>query len=56
MRIIDADGHVAEGASLAIEAMQRWPEHITPRSDGRALVIEGRNYPEADGPGAGCPR
>src|SRR6478672_6834466 len=56
MRIIDADGHVAEGASLAVEAMQRWPEHITPRADGRALVIEGRNYPEADGPGAGCPR
>jgi uncharacterized protein len=41
MRIIDADGHVAEGASLAVEAMQRWPEHIIPR---------------ADGPGAGCPR
>ena len=56
MRIIDADGHVAEGASLAVEAMQRWPEHIAPRADGRALVIEGRNYPEADGPGAGCPR
>ena len=32
------------------------PQHITPRADGRALVIEGRNYPEADGPGAGCPR
>ncbi|MGZ5392598.1 MAG: amidohydrolase family protein, partial [Mycobacterium sp.] len=56
MRIIDADGHVAEGASLAVEAMQRWPELIVPRQDGRALVIEGRNYPEADGPGAGCPR
>jgi uncharacterized protein len=56
MRIIDADGHVAEGASLAVEAMQRWPQHITPRADGGALVIEGRNYPEADGPGAGCPR
>ena len=56
MRIIDADGHVAEGASLAVEAMQRWPDHITPRADGRALVIEGRHYPEADGPGAGCPR
>jgi uncharacterized protein len=23
---------------------------------GRALVIEGRNYPEDSGPGAGCPR
>ena len=56
MRIIDADGHVAEGPSLAVEAMRRWPDHITPRADGRALVIEGRNYPEADGPGAGCPR
>ena len=56
MRIIDADGHVAEGPSLAVEAMQRWPEHIKPRADGRALIIEGRNYPEADGPGAGCPR
>src|SRR3979411_2331413 len=56
MRIIDADGHVAEGASLAIEAMQRWPQHITTRADGRALVIEGRNDPEAAGPGAGCPR
>jgi len=56
MRIIDADGHVAEGASLAVEAMQRWPQHIAPRDDGRGLVIEGRNYPEDSGPGAGCPR
>ena len=31
MRIIDADGHVAEGASLAVEAMQRWPDLIVPR-------------------------
>src|ERR1700739_4665265 len=56
MRIIDADGHVGEGASLAVEAMQRWPQHIAPRDDGRGLVIEGRNYPEDSGPGAGCPR
>ncbi|MDT5108803.1 MAG: uncharacterized protein QOE20_693 [Mycobacterium sp.] len=55
MRIIDADGHVAEGASFAIEAMTRWPERIAPRSDARGLVIEGRNYPEETGPGAGCP-
>jgi len=27
MRIIDADGHVAEGASFVVEAMQRWPQH-----------------------------
>ncbi|MCV7279154.1 amidohydrolase [Mycolicibacterium flavescens] len=55
MRIIDADGHVAEGASLAVQAMQRWPRHIAPRTDGLGLVIEGRQYPEPTGPGAGCP-
>ncbi|MBV9639412.1 MAG: amidohydrolase, partial [Mycobacteriaceae bacterium] len=55
MRIIDADGHVAEAASFAVEAMQRWPRHISPRTDAPGLVIEGRNYPESSGPGAGCP-
>lgn len=55
MRIVDADGHVAEGASLAVEAMRRWPQHIAPRTDGLALVIEGRDYPQSSGPGAGCP-
>lgn len=55
MRIIDADGHVAEGASLAVEAMRRWPRHIAPRTDGRGLILEGHSYPESSGPGAGCP-
>lgn len=55
MRIIDADGHVAEGASLAVEAMRRWPQHIAPRTDGRGLILEGHSYPESSGPGAGCP-
>ncbi|MCW2650124.1 MAG: hypothetical protein JWR32_1100 [Mycobacterium sp.] len=56
MRIIDADGHVAEGASLVGEAMQRWPAHITVSTNGRPrLMIEGRSYPEDHGPGAGCP-
>jgi predicted TIM-barrel fold metal-dependent hydrolase len=54
MRFLDADGHVAEGATLAKEALQRWPEHITfSRESG--LRIEGRRYPESEGPGAGCP-
>ena len=35
MRIVDADGHVAEGSTLALEAMKRWPQHITLRMDGR---------------------
>lgn len=56
MQIVDADGHVAEGAALALEAMKRWPDKITLRTDGRpSLRIEGRNYPEDAGPGAGCP-
>jgi uncharacterized protein len=56
MQIVDADGHVAEGASLARAAMQRFPEHITLRTDGRpSLLVEGRRYPTDDGPGAGCP-
>ncbi len=56
MHIVDADGHVAEGASLALLAMERWPDKITLRTDGRpSLTIEGRHYPEDKGPGAGCP-
>jgi hypothetical protein len=56
MKIIDADGHVAEGASLAVQAMQRWPEHIQLRTDGKpSLFVEGRRYPDDCGPGAGCP-
>ncbi|MFZ3271519.1 MAG: amidohydrolase family protein, partial [Mycobacterium sp.] len=56
MHIIDADGHVAENPSLAIEAMKRWPQRVTASADGKPrLVIEGRNYPEDRGPGAGCP-
>jgi uncharacterized protein len=56
MQIVDADGHVAEGRTLAVEAMRRWPDKIHLRTDGRpSLQIEGRNYPEDRGPGAGCP-
>src|SRR5262249_29610315 len=35
MRIVDADGHVAEGAALTVQCMERWPEKVTFRSDGR---------------------
>ena len=56
MQIIDADGHVAEDPSLAIEAMKRWPQRVTASADGKPrLIIEGRKYPEDSGPGAGCP-
>ena len=35
MRIVDADAHVVEGTTFAPQAMQRWPEHISLRLDGR---------------------
>ena len=56
--VIDADAHVIEGGSFAAEALRRWPEKMAFRkqADGRAgFVIEGRRYPEFEGPGAGCP-
>ena len=44
MKIVDADGHVAEGTSLALVAMERWPQFVTTRIDGRpSLKIEGRH-------------
>src|SRR6202012_5438874 len=56
MQIIDADGHVAENQSLAIEAMKRWPDHVKASADRKPRPgIEGRKYPEDTGPGAGCP-
>ena len=57
MRVIDCDAHVIEGRELMLELMQRFPDKLcmsdTPQ-DGSALLIEGRRYPQAFGPGAGC--
>ena len=56
--VIDADAHVIEGAALAVEALKRWPDTVKFRGseDGRGgFFIEGRRYPEFEGPGAGCP-
>jgi hypothetical protein len=56
--IIDADAHVIEGASFARQALARWPELVKYHvgADGRGgFRIEGRRYPEPEGPGAGCP-
>ena len=57
-RVIDADAHMVEGASFAVQALQRWPDHVAYRSEGDGrdgFHIEGRRYPEFEGPGAGCP-
>ena len=52
LTVVDADAHVAEGAALGRAAMERWPEHVVLKTDGRpALIIEGRRYPEPEGPG-----
>ncbi|HVN85933.1 MAG TPA: amidohydrolase family protein [Candidatus Binatia bacterium] len=57
MRVVDADAHIIEGRELMAELMQRFPDKIRfaeSMDDGSALVIEGRRYPQATGPGAGC--
>ncbi|MBI1814780.1 MAG: amidohydrolase [Deltaproteobacteria bacterium] len=57
MRVVDADAHIIEGRELMAELMQRFPDKISfaeSMEDGSALVIEGRRYPQATGPGAGC--
>src|SRR5579862_1677658 len=57
MRIVDCDAHVIEGRELMGELFKRFPDKLrvsdTPQ-DGSVLIIEGRRYPQAFGPGAGC--
>ncbi|MEE9606755.1 MAG: amidohydrolase family protein [Myxococcota bacterium] len=57
-RIVDADAHVVEGATFAREALSRWPDKVQYEKgkDGiGSFRLEGRRYPEYEGPGAGCP-
>ena len=56
-RVVDSDAHVIEGQELMAEVFTRFPDKIRmarPDEEGAALVIEGRPYPMASGPGAGC--
>ncbi len=56
--IIDADAHVIEGATFARQALSRWPDRVKFESGNDrtgGFFIEGRRYPESEGPGAGCP-
>jgi predicted TIM-barrel fold metal-dependent hydrolase len=55
---IDADAHLIEGIPFAAEALQRWPGKVQVlQAPGGTpyLAMEGRRYPQQDGPGAGCP-
>ena len=57
-RIIDADAHVVEGAAVGSQALRRWPDRVEYRQGENgpgSFYIEGRRYPEFQGPGAGCP-
>src|ERR1700728_131555 len=54
--VIDADGHVVEGAAFVVDALRRFPDQVSIRDDGTlGVIIEGRAYPDPEGPGAGCP-
>jgi predicted TIM-barrel fold metal-dependent hydrolase len=54
--VIDADAHVLEGPTFFSEALKRWPEKLGVSGGERpAILVEGRPYPETEGPGAGCP-
>ncbi len=56
--IVDADAHMVEGASFAGEMRSRWPDRvrIAQAADGSpGIWLEGRRYPDPEGPGAGCP-
>ncbi len=54
--VIDADAHVVESPAFFAEALKRFKDHIRVSGGERpAIVVEGRRYPETEGPGAGCP-
>lgn len=54
--VIDADAHAVEGAELFGEIFHHYKDAVHPHPDGvLAMIIEGRQYPQFTGPGAGCP-
>ena len=56
VEVVDADAHMIEPPPLFGELLTRFPEQIGLRSDTHlGVTVEGRPYPDAEGPGAGCP-
>ncbi len=56
IQFTDADAHVVEGGELLAECVRRWPECFRLDTEkSPAVLVEGRRYPETEGPGAGCP-
>lgn len=53
---IDADAHILEGPLFFAEALKRWPDKIRVAGGAQpGIEVEGRRYPDPEGPGAGCP-
>jgi len=56
VRVVDADAHAVEPPEFFGELLGRFPEHVSLRTDTKlGVLLEGRPYPQYEGPGAGCP-
>jgi predicted TIM-barrel fold metal-dependent hydrolase len=54
--VVDADAHAVETVEFFAELMQRFPDQVGLRTDTKlGVLVEGRPYPQYEGPGAGCP-
>jgi predicted TIM-barrel fold metal-dependent hydrolase len=56
IEVVDADAHMIEPPSFFAELMTTFPDQIGIRTDTHlGVLVEGRPYPQYQGPGAGCP-
>ena len=56
LEFVDADAHVVEARELVGECLKRWPDtFVLAPAPEVGVRIEGRRYPNPEGPGAGCP-
>lgn len=54
--VVDADGHIVEPVEFFMDLFKRFPDHVGVRTDTKlGMLVEGRPYPNYEGPGAGCP-
>ena len=56
VEVVDADAHMIEPPAFFAELLTRFPDQIALRTDtALGVTVEGRPYPQYEGPGAGCP-
>jgi len=54
--VVDADAHAVETPEFFGELLQRFGDQVGIRTDTKlGVLVEGRPYPQYEGPGAGCP-